>query len=95
MKKNKISVRLMGRDYSLLTDQTPQKVQTVARYVDRKMREMAITARVPDGALPVQTALTLGDELFNAQQENMPLKRELAQMEQKLCRQTAQDGQES
>ena len=80
MKKNKVSVRLMGRDYSLLTDQPTEKVQRVATYVDRKMRELQITARLPDGVLPVLTALTLGDELFSAQQENVRLRRELARL---------------
>ena len=78
MKKNKVSVRLMGRDYSLLTDQPPERVQTVARYIDRKMRELQITSRVPETVLPMLTSLTIGDELFSAQQENMRLKRELA-----------------
>ena len=43
MKKNKVVIHLMGRDYTLLSDQQPEKVQRVARYVDRKMREVAIT----------------------------------------------------
>lgn len=84
MKKNKVSVRLMGRDYSLLTDQPPERVQTVARYVDRKMRELQITARVPEAVLPMLTTLTIGDELFSAQQENQRMRRELAQMNQRF-----------
>ena len=80
MKKNKISVRLMGRDYALLTDQPAERVQSVARYVDRKMRELQITARVPEAMLPTLAAMTIGDELFSAQQENTRLKRELARM---------------
>jgi len=84
VKKNKITVRLMGRDYSLLTDQPPERVQSVARYVDRKMLELQITARVPEAVLPMLTTLTVGDELFTAQQENQRLRRELAQMAQRL-----------
>lgn len=84
MKKNRISVRLMGRDYSLLSDQPPERVQTVARYIDRKMRELQITARVPETVLPVLTALTVGDELFIAQQENIRLKRELTAMAEEM-----------
>lgn len=86
MKKNRISVRLMGRDYSLLSDQPPERVQTVARYIDRKMRELQITARVPETVLPVLTALTVGDELFIAQQENIRLKRELAALSEEMER---------
>ncbi len=68
----------MGRDYALLSDQPPERVQTVARYVDRKMKELQITARVPDTVLPMLAAMTIGDELFSAQQENLRLRRELA-----------------
>ncbi len=85
MKKNKISVRLIGRDYALLTDQPPERVQAVARYVDRKMRELQITARVPETVLPMLAAMTVGDELFSAQQENQRLKRELAQLGEELA----------
>lgn len=92
MKKNKVSVRLMGRDYSLLTDQPPERVQTVARYIDRKMRELQITARVPDAVLPTLTAMTIGDELFSAQQENTRLKRELAALSAQLEKRNEPDA---
>ena len=78
MKKNRVVVRLMGRDYTLLTDQPPEDVQRVARYVDRRMRELAITARASEGVVPVLSAMTIADELFRAQEENIRLKKELA-----------------
>lgn len=84
VKKNKVSVRLLGRDYSLLSDQQPERVQSVARYVDRKMRELQITARVPESVLPMLTTMSIGDELFSAQQENQRLRRELAQMSERV-----------
>ena len=91
MKKNKISVRLMGREYALLTDQQPERVQTVARYVDRKMKELQITARVPEAVLPMLTVMTIGDELFSAQQENIRLKKELAAMRQSMDQSASAD----
>ncbi len=78
MKKNKVVIHLMGHDYALLTDQTPEQVQRTARYVDRKMRELAITTRASDTMVPMLTAMTLADELLRAQDENTRLKRELA-----------------
>ncbi len=78
MKKNKVVVRLMGHDYALLTDQTPEQVQRTARYVDRKMRELAITTRAAETMVPMLTAMTLADELLRAQDENTRLKREMA-----------------
>ena len=78
MKKNKVVVHLMGRDYTLLTEKSPDEVQRMARYVDRTMRELAITTREAEGMVPVLTAMTLADEMFHAQDENLRLQRELA-----------------
>ena len=78
MKKNKVVVHLMGHDYTLLTDQSPEQVQRVARYVDRKLRETAITTRAADSMVATLTSMTLADELFRAQDENVRLKKELS-----------------
>lgn len=80
MKKNKVVIHLMGRDYTLLSDQPAEKVQRIARYVDRKMREVSVTTRAGDSMVPTLTAVMLGDELFRAQEENVRLKRELASL---------------
>ena len=77
MKKNKVVVHLMGHDYTLLTDQSPEQVQRVARYVDRKLRETAITTRAAEPMVATLTSMTRADELFRAQDENVRLKREL------------------
>ena len=77
MKKNKVVVHLMGHDYTLLTDQSPEQVQRVTRYVDRKLRETAITTRAAEPMVATLTSMTLADELFRAQDENVRLKREL------------------
>ena len=77
MKKNKVVVHLMGHDYALLTDQSPEQVQRVARYVDRKLRETAITTRAAEPMVATLTSMTLADELFRTQDENVRLKREL------------------
>ena len=78
MKKNKVVVHLMGHDYPLLTDQSPEQVQRVARYVDRKLRETAITTRAAESMVATLTSMTLADELFRAQDENVRLKKELS-----------------
>ena len=77
MNKNKVVVHLMGRDYTLVTDQQPDKVQRLSRDVDRRMRELAILTRAGENMLPVLTAMTLADELFTAQDEVNRLRREL------------------
>ena len=81
MKKNKVVIHLMGRDYTLLTDEDAAQVQRLARYVDRRMREVSITTRAGEGMVPTLTAMTLADELFRAQDENVRLKKELAALQ--------------
>lgn len=81
MKKNKVVIHLMGRDYTLLTDEDAAQVQRLARYVDRRMREVSIMTRAGEGVVPTLTAMTLAGELFRAQDENARLKRELAALQ--------------
>ena len=76
--KIKVVVRLMGHDYTMVTDQDPAQVQRMAQYVDRKMRELAIVARAQEGVVPILTCITLAEELFRSQDENNRLLRELA-----------------
>lgn len=81
MKKNKVVIHLMGRDYTLLTDEDTAQVQRLARYVDRRMREVSITTRAGENVVPTLTAMTLAGELFRAQDENVRLKKELAALQ--------------
>lgn len=83
MKKNKVVIHLMGRDYALLTDEDTVQVQRLARYVDRRMREVSITTRAGENVVPTLTAMTLAGELFRAQDENVRLKKELAALQPK------------
>ena len=80
MKKNRVFIHLMGREYALLTDQDVAQVQRLARYVDRKMREVQLTTRAGEAMVPMLTSMTLAGELFSAQDENTRLKKELASL---------------
>lgn len=79
-KKNKVVVRLLGHNLPLLTDQEPESVQRVARYVDRKMQETMVSTHASDTAVAMLTAVTLADELIRAHDENTRLKKELMSM---------------
>lgn len=73
----KVSVRLLGHDYTMVTDQSPAQVQRMAQYVDRKMHELQIVTRAPESIVPILTCITLAEELFCAQDENNRLLREV------------------
>lgn len=81
VKKNRVVIHLWGHDYPMLTDQPVEQVQRIARYVDRRMHELAITTRAGESMVPVLAAMTLAGELFTAQDENNRLQRELAALD--------------
>ncbi len=77
MDKRKTGVRLLGRDYQMLTDQPEEEVRRIARYTDRKLREMQLLSRQSDGVVAVLTCMTLAEELLAAEKENQRLRRQL------------------
>lgn len=77
MEKQKIKVRIAGKDYILLSSDPPEHVHRVGIYVDRKISEVEQATRLPSNMVAVLTALNLGDELLKAQDENTRLRREL------------------
>ena len=54
-------------------------MQRIARYVDRQMRELAITTRAAEGMVPILTCMSLTEELMELQGENNMLRRTLEQ----------------
>lgn len=89
MEKQKIKVRIAGKDYTLLSSDSPEHVHRVGIYVDRKIAEVEQATRLPSNMVAVLTALNLGDELLKAQDENTRLRRELS-----LARKAARESQE-
>ena len=46
MVKQKTTVRVAGREYTLVSDQAPEYMNRVAAYVDRKISETALATRL-------------------------------------------------
>lgn len=78
--KQKVNVRVAGKDYTLISEDSPEYLQRVAAYVDRRLMENAAAARVPVSGAAILTAISLGDELMRAQDENQRLRRELLEL---------------
>ena len=89
MEKQKVKVRIAGKDYTLLSSDSPEHVHRVGIYVDRKLAEVEQASRLPTNMVAVLTALNLGDELLKAQDENTRLRRELT-----LARQALRENRE-
>ena len=63
------TVEIFGRRYELRGTEGSEHLEELARYVDRRMRELAeISPHVDTAKLAVLTALNIADELFREQQ---------------------------
>lgn len=66
-----VRVQIFGSEYQISSDVDPEHTREVARYIDRKMREVANSLSLRSVAkIAVLTAVNLADELFKAQAEN-------------------------
>ena len=80
MEKRRVNIRLLNRDYTLVTDRTQAHVEQIVRYVDRKMRDLSLASRSSDEVVSVLTSITLAEELFSAKEENRLLRFELQKL---------------
>jgi Cell division protein ZapA. len=91
MEKQKITVTVAGRNYTLVSGDPPEFVRRVAAYVDRKLSETVTVTNLPSGQAAVLTCLNLAEELLRAQDENTLLRRQAEQ----LARMNARDAKEN
>ena len=79
MEKQKITVTVAGKNYTLVSGDPPEFVKRVAAFVDRKLNETAVT-NLPSGQAAVLTCFNLAEDLLKAQDENMMLRRQNEQL---------------
>ena len=77
MDKIKTTVRIAGREYSIVTRDSEEYVHGVANWVDRRMRELNQATHLPGGQLAVLTAMNAADDMMKSREENRRLRREL------------------
>ena len=83
MEKQKITVTVAGRNYTLVSGDPPEYVKRVAEYVDRKLKETATVTNLPSAQTAVLTCFNLAEELMKAQDENRTLRRQLETQQEK------------
>ena len=88
MEKRKVNVRLLNRDYTLVSDQPEEQVQRIARYTDRVLRDLSVATRSQDSVVSILACITLAEELFAARDENVRLRREIESLRQRNAEKT-------
>ena len=81
MEKQKISVRVAGKSYTLVSSDPPDYIRRVAALVDRRLSEMELASGLSSQQASVLTCFNLADELLKAQDENTELKRRMQKMQ--------------
>ena len=69
-----VEVTVLGRTFTVKTDDTEEHVQAVASYVNTRYEEIGGGARVPPQNVILLTALNLADELFKERARHRALK---------------------
>ena len=80
MEKQKITVTVAGKPYTLVSEDPPEYVKRVAAFVDRKLRETETVTNLPSGQAAVLTCFNLAEDLLKAQDENTLLRRQMEQL---------------
>ena len=68
--KHQMTVRILDAEYQLLTDDDPEKVQMVAEFVDKLVRETKYSAPfISNMSAVILTALNISEELYKSKNE--------------------------
>ena len=85
MEKQKTSVFVAGKEYTVVSSDPPEYLRRVAAYADRKLREISLATRLPQAQADARAAMNLADELMKAQDENQRLRRENRRLAEELA----------
>ena len=83
MEKQRVTVRVAGKEYGLVSSDSPEHLNRVAAYLDRQITETVFATRLPKETLTVLLAMNIADELMKAKDENARLRREIAALREK------------
>ena len=83
MEKQKITVSVAGKPYTLVSSDPPEYVKRVAAYVDRTLSETSSVTNLPSSQAAVLTCFRMAEELLKAQDENRMLRRRLEELSKK------------
>ncbi len=76
----KVNVKIFGQEFTVKGEDTPEYVESLASYVDKKMREVASASSViTSHKVAILTAINIADELFR-------LRKQMDEQEETLSR---------
>ena len=83
--KNRVDVRIAGKDYTLVGVESDEYIQRIAMYIDKKMIEiMRINSKLSTSMAAVLTAVNVADDYVKAHESEHHLKKELKQRQDEI-----------
>lgn len=83
--RNKVEVRILGKDYTLVGIESDEYIQKVGLYIDRKMNEvMKANNKLSTSMAAVLTAINVADDFFKLQEVEQNYKKELEQLREQI-----------
>ena len=75
--KNKVIIRIAGKDYTLVGVESDEYIQKVGLYIDKKMNEIIIrNNRLSTSLAAVLTAINVADDFFKSRETEQSLRKE-------------------
>lgn len=83
--KNKVEVRIAGKDYTLVGAESDEYIQKIALYIDKKMNEIIRSNnRLSTSMAAVLAAINVADDFFKIYEIESRLKIELKRAQEEL-----------
>ena len=76
MQKIRTTVKIAGKEYNISGYDPEEYVQRVAAHVDRRMSELALSAKLPPAQLAILTAVNATDDMMKSRDELRRLRHE-------------------
>lgn len=83
--KNRVEVRIAGKDYTLVGVESDEYIQKVGLYVDKKMTEiLKSNNKLSTSMAAVLTAINVADDYFKLSDNESKLRKELKQLQEEV-----------
>lgn len=83
--KNKVELRIAGKDYSIVGTEPVEYIHRIGHYVDKKMTDiMRSSNKLSTSLAAVLTAINVSDDFFKSYESEQSLKKELKKVTEQL-----------
>ena len=85
--KNQVRVEILGREYTIRSDEGEERVKKIAEYVDEKLKKISESTRTTSALnAAILAAMDIANEYFEAQEGRMILHQRVEEIETKSGR---------